>query len=174
MLDPPIDPDHDHVSGPEDGVVLLEYGDFECPYCRDAFPSLQKVLSRMGDQVAFAFRHFPIAAKHPHAEHAAQAAEAAGAQDAFWPMHDALFEHQEALADADLVRYAQELGLDVARFEEELRDGRHAARVLEDVESGRRSGVEGTPAFFIDGERYGGFYDVESLTWALEDALDGR
>jgi protein-disulfide isomerase len=127
----------------------------------------------MGDQVAFAFRHFPIAAKHPHAERAAQAAEAAAAQERFWEMHDLLFEHQKALTDGDLSGYARELGLDVAQFEEELREGRHAARVREDMESGVRNGVQGTPAFFIDGERYGGFYDVESLTWALEDALSG-
>jgi protein-disulfide isomerase len=174
MLDPAVDRDRDHVAGPEDGVVLLEYGDFECPYCRDAVPSLQKVLSRMGDQVAFAFRHFPIAAKHPHAEHAAQAAEAAGEQGSFWAMHDLLFERQSALEDADLVGYADELGLDAARVEQELREGRHAARVLEDIESGQDNGVQSTPAFFIDGERYGGYYDVESLTWALEDALDAR
>jgi protein-disulfide isomerase len=171
VLDPPVDFDRDHAGGPEDGVVLLEYGDFECPYCRDAFPSLQKVLSRMGDQVAFAFRHFPIAEKHPHAEHAAEAAEAAAAQGRFWEMHDLLFENQSALGDDALAGYAAELGLDVTRFEEELREGRHAGRVLEDIESGRRSGVMGTPTFFIDGETYGGFYDVEALTWALEDAL---
>jgi protein-disulfide isomerase len=174
MLDPPVDHERDHVTGPEDAVVLLEYGDFECPYCGDAFPSVRKVLSRMGDQVAYAFRHFPIVAQHPHAEHAAQAAEAAGAQGRFWEMHDLLFEHQHALADDDLAGYARELGLDAEGFESELREGRHAARVREDMESGRRSGVQGTPTFFIDGEPYDGFYDVESLTWALEDALDGR
>jgi protein-disulfide isomerase len=174
MLDPPVDLDRDHVGGPEDGVVLLSYGDFECPYCRDAFPTLQTVLSRMGDQVAFAFRHFPVAAQHPHAEHAAQAAEAAAEQGRFWEMHDLLYQRQHALEDADLVGYAEALGLDAARVEEELREGRHAWRVLEDVESGQRSGVQSTPALFIDGERYDGVYDVESLTWALESALDAR
>jgi protein-disulfide isomerase len=174
MLDPPVDPDHDHVTGPEDGVVLLEYGDFECPYSAAAFPAVRQVLSRMGDQVAFAFRHFPISERHPHAEHAAQAAEAAGAQGRFWEMRDMLFEHQGALEDSDLERYARELGLDTARFEDELHEGRHASRVLEDVASGQLSGVESTPAFFIEGERYDGYYDSESLIWALEEALDSR
>jgi len=170
MMDPPFDPARDHVRGPGGAVVLVEYGDFECPYCRAAFGPVGKVVDRMGGRVAFAWRHFPIARKHPHAEHAAEAAEGAAAQGRFWEMHDLLFANQKALEDDDLVGYAAQLGLDTARFEEELRSGAHAARVREDLESGERSGVEGTPSFFIDGERYGGFYDVESLTWALEDA----
>jgi protein-disulfide isomerase len=157
----------DHVLGPPGVPVLLEYGDFECPYCRDAFRPVKKVLARFEGRVAFAWRHFPIAAKHPHALHAAQAAEAAGAHGRFFEMHDLLFEHQNALEDADLIAYAGQLGLDI---EEDLRTGRYADAVLADLEQGERDGVQGTPSFFIDGQRYGGFYDVESLTWALEDA----
>jgi protein-disulfide isomerase len=170
MMDPPLDRSRDHVLGPEGVPVLVEYGDFECPYCGDAYRPVKKVLERMDGRVAFAFRHFPIASKHPHAEHAAEAAEAAGAQGSFWEMHNLLFENQRALEDADLVGYAERLGLDVARFEDELRSGRWADRVREDIESGLRSDVQGTPTFFINGEKYGGFYDTESLTWALEDA----
>jgi protein-disulfide isomerase len=170
-LDPPLDRSRDHVRGPEGVPVLVEYGDFECPYCRDAFPSIRKVIGRMDGQVAFAFRHLPIAAKHPHAEHAAEASEAAAAQGRFWEMHDKLFENRSALEDDDLIRYAGDLGVDVERFATDLREGRYAPRVREDLESAMRMGLTGTPSFFIDDERYGGFYDVESLTWALEDAL---
>jgi protein-disulfide isomerase len=170
MLDPPVDFDRDHVFGPEDGVVLLEYGDFECPYCGDAYPSLKKVLSRMGDQVAFAFRHFPIAAKHPRAERAAQAAEAAAGQERFWEMHDLLFEHQDALTPPALTGYAAQLGLDVERFADDLRRRRFAPRVREDVVTADGSGVTGTPTFFINGRRHYGAYDAQSLIAAVQAA----
>jgi protein-disulfide isomerase len=148
-------------------IELLEYGDFECPYCRDAAPAVRKVLDRMGDRVSFRWRNFPIAEKHPHAEHAAQAAEAARAQGKFTEMHDLLFANRRALEDDDLIGYGRELGIDIA---DDLRSGRYADRVREDYEAGLAAGVQGTPTFFIDGKKYGGFYDVESLTWALEEA----
>jgi len=148
-------------------IELVEYGDFECPYCRDAAGPVRKVLDRMGDRVSFEWRNFPIAAKHPHAEHAAQAAEAARAHGRFREMHDLLFANRKALEDEDLIGYGEQLGIDIA---DDLRSGRYADRVREDYEDGLRRGVQGTPTFFIDGKKYGGFYDVESLTWALEDA----
>jgi protein-disulfide isomerase len=159
----------EHVRG--DGPVeLVEFGDFQCPYCRDALPSLQRVLTRMDGRVRLRWRHFPLPSRHPRAERAAEAAEAAGAQGRFWEMHDVLFAHQKALEDADLVRYATELGLDVVRFEDDLGARRHAAGVAEDRRAGEAAGVASTPAFFIDGERVRGFYDVESLVDALEEA----
>jgi len=160
----------DHARG-GGTVELLEYADFQCPYCRDAVPSLNRVLDRLDGRVRLVFRHFPVTTKHPRAQKAAEAAEAAGAQGRFWEMHDALFAApRDALEDDDLVRYATEIGLDVARFEEELRSGAHAAAVAEDRARGEADGVTGTPAFFVAGERHKGFYDVEALVDALEDA----
>ena len=151
-------------------VELVEFGDLECPYCRDAAPTLKQVLARMDGRVRLRWRHFPLTAKHPHAQRAAEAAEAAAAQGRFWEMHDALFAHQRALEDDDLIGYARELGLDADRFAEDLRSGRFAAAVAEDREAGVAAGVTGTPTFFIDGVRHKGFYDVEALIDALEDA----
>ena len=159
----------EHVRG-EGAVELTEYGDFECPYCRDAAPSVQRVLARLEGRVTLRWRHFPITERHPHAERAAQAAEAAGAQGRFWEMHDALFAHQAALEDDDLLGYARELGLDVERFSDDLGTGRFAPSVAADRADGEAQGVASTPAFFIDGVRHKGFYDVESLVDALEDA----
>jgi formate-nitrite transporter family protein len=159
----------DHVRG--DGAVeLVEFADFQCPYCRDALPSLKRVLERLDGRVRLRFRHFPIERKHPRALRTAEAAEAAAAQGAFWPMHDLLFAHQREAEDADLVRYGGQLGLDVARFEADLASGRMLEPVRADRAAGEELGVTGTPAFFVAGERYNGFYDVESLVDALEDA----
>jgi Na+:H+ antiporter, NhaA family len=155
----------DHIRG-SGGVELLEYGDFQCPYCRDAVPSLERVLERLDGRVRFAFRHFPVTSKHPRAQEYAEAAEAAAARGRFWEMHDLLF----AERDPDPVALAERLGLDVARFEQELRGGAHAAAVAEDRKQGEAAGVTGTPAFFIAGERHRGFYDVEALVDALLDA----
>ncbi|HEX8207856.1 MAG TPA: thioredoxin domain-containing protein [Solirubrobacteraceae bacterium] len=155
----------EHVRG-SGAVELLEYGDFQCPYCRDAVPAIERVLRRLDGRVRFAFRHFPVSSKHPRADEYAQAAEAAAAQGRFWEMHDALF----AEKDPEPVALAERLGLDVARFEEELRSGAHAAAVAADRAEGEARGVTGTPAFFIAGERHKGFYDVEFLVDALEDA----
>ncbi len=157
----------DHVQGPIDApIVLLEYGDYECPYCGAAYPVVKAIQERLGDRLCFAFRNFPLVNSHPHAEHAAEAAEAAGAQGKFWEMHDMLYENQTALEDEDLAQYAADLGLD-ARLINEVVAGAHAARVREDFRSGARGGVNGTPAFFINGVRYDGAPDVDVLLAAL-------
>jgi protein-disulfide isomerase len=162
----------DHVRGPATApVTLLEYGDYECPFCGAAHPVVEQVAQVMGDQLRFAYRHFPLSQIHPHAQQAAEAAEAAGAQDRFWEMHDLLFEHQDRLAARDLLSYASALGLDVARFAIELNTHTHAPRVREDFLSGVRSGVNGTPTFFVNGLRHNGGYDLESLLTALTAAL---
>jgi protein-disulfide isomerase len=162
-LTPPVG-DRDHVIGPRTApVTLVEYGDYECPYCGAAHPVVKEVRRRLGNSLRFAFRHFPLTRVHPHAQHAAEAAEAAGAQGKFWQMHDQLFEHQEALDDADLLLYAAAIGLDLDRFLNELETGVHAARVREDFLSGVRSGVNGTPTFFINGRRHEGASDVQTL-----------
>jgi protein-disulfide isomerase len=160
----------DHIQGsPNATKVLVEYGDYECPYCGAAHPIVKQVQAAMGDELAFVFRHFPLSNVHPHAWKAAEAAEAAAAQGAFWEMHDMLFEHQDALDEPYLVRYARALGLDVARFAMELEEGLHARRVHEDFRSGILSGVNGTPTFFVDGVRHDGRWDAESLLRALRD-----
>ena len=159
----------EHVRGTGE-VELVEFGDFECPYCRDAVPSVQRVLARLDGRVRLRWRHLPIEAKHPHALRAAHAAEAAGAQGRCWEMHDHLFAHQKALEDDDLVGYARELGLDVARFERDLASPDVAAAVAEDRAAAAAACVTSTPAFFVAGERHRGFHDVETLIDALEDA----
>jgi protein-disulfide isomerase len=170
-LKPPVGP-HDHVQGPAEApVTLVEYGDYECPYCGEAYPVVKALQKRLGDQMRFVFRNFPLAQAHPHAEHAAEAAEAAGAQGKFWEMHDLLYENQDALEDEDLVRYARALHLDVPRFVKEMESGAHLERVREDFRSGVRSGVNGTPSFFINGARHDGPFDLASLLAAIEEAV---
>ena len=160
--------DDDHQQGPANApVTLVEYGDYECPYCGAAHPIVQAVQQTMGDQLRFVFRNFPLTQIHPHAERAAEAAEAAGAQRRFWDMHDLLFDGQDALEDDDLVAYANELGLDVERFGLELVQGSHRPRVREDFLGGVRSGVNGTPTFFINGRRHDGSWDEDSLAAAI-------
>ena len=154
----------DHVRGPASARVLLEYGDYECPYSRAAFRSIQRVETRLSGGVRFAFRHFPLTEIHPHALAASLAAEAASAQDRFWEMHELLFHRQKALEADDLGRYATELGLDRARFERDRGGEEASARVLRDVRSGVASGeVQGTPTIFIDGAVYRGNYETETL-----------
>jgi protein-disulfide isomerase len=162
----------DHVAGPDEApVTLVEYGDYECPYCGMAYPIVKAVERELGSQLRFVFRNFPLAEIHPHARHAAQAAEAAGAQGKFWEMHDMLFEHQDALEDADLVRYAEQLGFDADRVARELEAGTYAKRVRDDFRSGVRSGVNGTPTFFVNGLRYeGSWANEEAFIRALRDA----
>jgi protein-disulfide isomerase len=163
----PVD-GRDHVRGPADApVTLLEYGDYECPHCGLAHPIVNEVQQRLGRQLRFAFRHFPLAEIHPHAEMAAEAAEAAGAQGRFWEMHDLLFKNQDALNDTDLLRYAEALGLELTRFVNELADRTWEPRVREDFMSGVRSGVNGTPTFFVNGVRHDGPWDADSLIEAL-------
>jgi len=167
----PVAEDRDHIEGSSDAAVtLLEYGDYECPYCGAAYPIVKQIQETMGDRLRFVFRNFPITTAHPHAEQAAEAAEAAAAQGKFWPMHDLLYENQQRLEDDDLAGYAEQLGLDVARFRRELAEHAHAQRVREDFMSGVRSGVNGTPTFYIDGVRYEGSYDGDSLLEALRQA----
>ena len=153
-------------------MTLVEYGDYECPYCGAAYPIVKELQKRMGERLRFVFRNFPIAEAHPHAEQAAEAAEAAAAQGRFWDMHDHLFEHQRHLEADDLHGYAEALGLDVGRFDRELAQHTHATRVRRDVMSGLPSGVDGTPTFYINGKRHDDSYDVQTLSAALERAAD--
>jgi protein-disulfide isomerase len=165
----PVSEGRDHVQGPADAAVtLVEYGDYECPYCGAAYPIIKEVQARMGARLRFVFRNFPIATSHPHAEQAAEAAEAAAAQGRFWEMHDLLYENQKRLRDDDLRGYAEKLGLDIDLFDRELVEYVHTARVHEDFMSGVRSGVNGTPTFYIDGVRYNDSYDLETLLAALQ------
>ena len=167
----PVSDDRDHIQGPADApVTLVEYGDYECPYCGAAYPIVKEVQARMGERLRFVFRNFPITTSHPHAEQAAEAAEAAGAQGRFWEMHDVLYENQRHLEDDDLRGYAEQLGLDAERFAGELAEHVHAPRVREDFMSGVRSGVNGTPTFFINGVRHDDSYELETLLAALERA----
>jgi protein-disulfide isomerase len=160
--------ERDHVLGsPTAAVTLLEYGDYQCPYCGAAHPSVKQVRRLLGDDLLFAYRHFPTTQIHPFAFPAAEAAEAAGAQGRFWEMHDLLFTNQDRLAPGDLLGYAQTLDLDVEPFASDLREHTFAARIREDFMSGVRSGVNGTPTFFINGVRHNGGHDSESLLAAL-------
>ena len=166
----PVDPDRDHIRGPSDALVtVVEYGDFECPYCGQAEPVVRELLADFGD-VRYVWRHLPLTDVHPRAQLAAEAAEAAAGQGAFWPMHDVLLDHQQDLRPADLNRYAGNLGIDVERFRDELR--RHTAlrRIAEDVDSASLSGVSGTPTFFINGRRHYGAYDITTLAAAVKTA----
>jgi Na+/H+ antiporter NhaA len=166
----PVDPERDHIRGPVDApVTVLEYGDFECPYCGQAEPVLRELLRDFGD-VAYAWRHLPLNDVHPAAQQAAEAAEAAAEQGAFWEMHDLLLEHQDALGFRDLVGYAEELGLDVERFEDDLRTRSGAGRIAQDVDSADLSGVSGTPSFFINDLRHYGAYDIATLSAAVKAA----
>jgi len=160
--------DRDHLQGPIDAPIrLVEYGDYECPYCGEAYPVVKAIQERLGNRLCFAFRNFPLVNSHPHAQHAAEAAEAAGAQGRFWEMHDLLYENQDALEDDDLTEYALKLGLDSDRLISQVLAGAHAARILEDFRSGARLDVNGTPSFFINGPRYDGSPEFEDLLAAL-------
>jgi len=164
----PLDEAVDHVRGASDGRVIVEYGDYECPYSRPAYREIQAVERRLPGGVRFAFRHFPLVEIHPHAVAAAASAEAAARQGSFWAMHDLLFRRQEALADDDLRRYAAELGLDVARFDAERSGDAVLRRIGRDVESGVATGqVKGTPTLFIDGLVHSGSYEAAALMEAL-------
>jgi protein-disulfide isomerase len=161
--------ERDHIQGADDArVTLVEYGDYECPYCGQAYPIVQAIQKKMGDRLRFVFRNFPLAQLHPHAQNAAEAAEIAGAQGKFWEMHDHLFENQRSLWDNRLKEYAATLGLDTDRFAQDLEAHTYADRVREDFLSGVRSGVNGTPTFFINGVRYEESWDEETLLAVLE------
>ncbi|WP_127359173.1 Na+/H+ antiporter NhaA [Actinacidiphila soli] len=166
----PVDPDRDHLRGPKEALVtVVEYGDFECPYCGQAEPVVRELLADHGD-VRYVWRHLPLPDVHPHAQLAAEAAEAAGQQGAYWEMHDLLMDNQDALEIRDLLRYAEQLNLDMERFRRCLHQRPGAARVAEDVESADLSGVSGTPSFFINGRRHVGAYDIDALTAAVRAA----
>ncbi|PRY48416.1 Na+/H+ antiporter NhaA [Geodermatophilus tzadiensis] len=174
LLDPPVDPDRDHVRGPVDApLTLVEYGDFECPFCGRATGAVDELRERFGDRLRYVFRHVPLADVHPHARLAAEAAEAAAAQGRFWELHDRLFAEQDRLTPGDLLEHAAAVGLDVVRFSRDLGSGRYARRVQQDVESAEASGVEGTPTFFVGDRRHAGPYDADSLAAALLEAAGG-
>jgi protein-disulfide isomerase len=165
-----VDPERDHIRGPIAGpVTLVEYGDLECPFCGRAEPVVRELLRDFAD-VRYVWRHLPLNDVHPHAQIAAEAAEAAANQGAFWEMHDMLFAHQDALTPTDLVGYAEELGLDAHRFMTDLREHTGAVRIAEDVDSADLSGVTGTPTFFINGRRHHGAYDIRTLSAAVRIA----
>jgi protein-disulfide isomerase len=171
MLSVPVSDATDYIQGPGDAAVtLVEYGDYECPYCGAAYPIVKRIQRKMGDQLRFVFRNFPITTSHPHADAAAETAEAAAAQGRFWEMHDRLFENQRRLTGPDLRSYAEAIGLDLERFDDELAQHAYAARVREDFMSGVRSGVNGTPTFFINGVRHDDSFDYETLLEAIEGA----
>ena len=167
----PVDPDRDHIRGPrEDALVtLVEYGDFECPYCGQAEPHVRELL-RGHAELRFVFRHLPLTDVHRHAQMAAEAAEAADRQGKFWEMHDTLMDHQGELTIRDLLRYAAELDLDTEKFSADLRKHTGAARIAEDVDSADLATVSGTPTFFINGNRYYGAYDIDALQEAVRTA----
>lgn len=171
----PPDAARDHIRGVADpavaAVTLVEYGDYECPHCGRAHPIVEQLLADLPGKLCFIYRHFPLAKMHPHARPAAEAAEAAGAQGKFWEMHEMLFAHQEALERDDLLSYGREIGLDVARFRSELADRIYGPRVQEDLASGIRSGVNGTPTFFINGTRHNGGYELDILRPAILAAV---
>jgi len=164
----PLDDAVDHVRGPSTGRLIVEYGDYECPYSRQAFREIERLERRLGDELRFAFRHFPLTEIHPHALAASAAAEAAALQDRFWEMHELLFRNQSALEDHDLRRYAELLGLDAVAFDGDRASARVLERIDRDVQSGIASGeVRGTPTLFIDGVVHRGAYDEAGLLAAL-------
>ena len=164
----PLDEQVDHVRGSSAGRLILEYGDYECPYSRRAYREIEKVEQQLAGAVRFAFRHFPLTRIHPHAANAAAAAEAAAVQGGFWEMHDLLYHRQKALEDEDLLRYAGEIGLDLERFDRDRADDAVLRRVARDMSSGIASGqARGTPTLFIDGVIHDGAYDAATLLAAL-------
>lgn len=168
----PVGPD-DHVEGPDDAAItIVEYGDFQCPYCGQAYPIVKRLQSDFGDSLRLVFRNMPLTNVHPQAELAAETAEAVGLQGKFWPMHDVLFENQRDLSGPAILRYVEDVGADLSQVANALNDGVVQKRVKDDVESGIRSGVNGTPTFFVNGERYDGSWDYDTFHAYLEEMLD--
>jgi protein-disulfide isomerase len=168
-LTAPINIGTDHIRGHVNSpVVIVEYGDYECPYTGMAYPIVKEIMRRFGDKVQVAFRNFPLNEIHPHAQHAAEAAEAAAAQDKFWQMHDYLFEHQKALGDNHLLQYAEKVGLDINKFKKEMSEHIYVPLIEESLKSGINSSVEGTPTFFVNGIRYEDSWDLDTFSKFLE------
>jgi protein-disulfide isomerase len=168
----PVSASRDHIRGSVSApVTLVEYGDYECPFCALAHRVVGELRSRLGEQVCFVFRHFPLTTMHPHAQAAAEAAEAAAGQRKFWDMHDTLYRNQKHLDDSHLLAYANDLGLDLRRFRDDLESHAHFPKVREDFMSGVRSGVNGTPTFYINGARHDGSWDLPSLLAATQSAM---
>ena len=168
----PVGPD-DHVEGPDDAAItIVEYGDFQCPYCGQAYPIVKRLQSDFGGSLRLVFRNMPLTNVHPQAELAAETAEAVGLQGKFWPMHDVLFENQRDLSGPAILRYVEDVGADLSQVANTLHDGVVQKRVKDDVESGIRSGVNGTPTFFVNGERYDGSWDYDTFHAYLEEMLD--
>ncbi len=166
---------NDHSQGEENApVTLVQYGDFECPYCGQAYPIIKELQKLEKNSLLFIFRNFPLSQVHPHSIHAALAAEAAAKQGKFWEMHDMLYENQQALEDHDLLMYAKELGLDINKFEEDIKSETIEKRVEDDFMSGIRSGVNGTPTFFINGIRYDGSYELSALQDAIKKTIRNK
>ena len=164
-----VDAERDHIQGKTNApITLVEYGDYECPYCGQAYIAVKAAQKKLGDKLRFVFRNFPLSDMHPHAAHAAEAAEAAGEAGKFWEMHDALYEHQSSLGDANVKHLADKIGIDGNAIVEAIEESTYEARVYEDFMSGVRSGVNGTPTFFINGERYDGSWEGSDLLEALE------
>jgi protein-disulfide isomerase len=165
--------EQDHAQGsPSAPVTLVEYGDYECPHCGRAYPIVKELQKHLGTKLRFVYRNFPLGEMHPHAQHAAEAAEAAGAQGRFWDMHDILFEHQRALDDAHLLQYAATIGLDEGQFSAALTAHDFATHVRRDFTSGVRSGVNGTPTFYINGVRHDDSFDFVTLSSAIRAAIE--
>lgn len=168
----PVIEGRDHIQGPDTApLILVEYGDYECPFCGRAYYIIKQVQEMLGDSLRFVFRNFPLTQIHPNAQNAAEAAESAGAQNMFWEMHDCLFEHQQQLGLEHLMQYATMLGLDLDQFGYDLTKHIHAPRIREDFLSGVRSGVNGTPTFFLNGLRYDYSWDLETLLKVLRTYL---
>jgi protein-disulfide isomerase len=162
----------DHALGPDHApVIVVEYGDFECPNCKQAAPAVKLLLRHFADRICFVYRHFPLEEVHPHAVQAAEAAECAGSQGKFWPFHDALFEHQPHLKSHDLRNYAEDLQLDMARYDSEMSEHVYLQRIRDHIQSGRDSGARSTPTFFVDGKIQDVSFDLQRLFKAVEAAL---
>jgi protein-disulfide isomerase len=164
---------NDNTKGKKNApVTLVEYGDFECPYCLQAYPIVKEIQKIKGDNLRFVFRNFPLSNVHPHAAHAAYAAQAAGKQNKFWEMHDLIFENQQALEDEDLVAYAKALNLNINQFRNDMASEKIARKVKDDFMTGVRSGVGGTPTFFINGTRFDGPSELNLLLEAINSKLE--
>src|SRR5215208_1893168 len=168
----PVNIGSDHIRGSIDApITIVEYGDYECPYTGMAYPVIKDIMKQFGDQIYFVFRNFPLNDIHPHAQHAAEASEAAAAQDKFWQMHDYLFEHQKALDDHHLLEYAEKVELDIDKFKKEMSGHIYAPLINKSLKNGIDSGVEGTPTFFVNGVRYEDSWDLDTLSNILKKSL---